>query len=216
MNYLSFQACHRYPAGFQLDLSFESDKLVTVLCGPSGSGKTTVLEIIAGLKQPQSGQIKVIGKTLLDTKQGIQVSAESRRIGFVFQDRRLFPHLNVLGNLRFGRRRREEQKDVISFGHLIEILDLTHLLKRYPENLSGGEQQRVALGRAILTHPELLLLDEPMVALDESLSNQIGEYITCVIEEWKIPTLIVSHTSNLLTQLANRIILIQNGQASSS
>ena len=216
MNYLSFKAFHRYSTGFQLDLFFESDKLVTALCGPSGSGKTTILEMIAGLKQPQSGQIKVIEKTLEDSKQGIQVSAESRRIGFVFQDRRLFPHLNVLGNLRFGRRRREEQKDVISLDHLIEILDLTHLLKRYPENLSGGEQQRVALGRALLTHPELLLLDEPMVALDESLGNQISEYITCVIEEWKIPALIVSHTSNLLTQLASRTILIQNGQVSSS
>ena len=216
MNYLSFQACHRYLTGFELDLSFESDKLVTVLCGPSGSGKTTVLEIIAGLKQPQSGQIKVIGKTLLDTQQGIAVSAEYRRIGFVFQDRRLFPHLTVLGNLRFGKRRKEIQQDAISFNRLIEVLDLAHLLKRYPANLSGGEQQRVALGRALLTHPELLLLDEPMVALDESLSNQIGEYLTCVIEEWKIPTLIVSHTSNLLTQLASRIILIQNGQLSSS
>ncbi len=212
MNYLSFQARHRYSAGFQLDFSFETDQLVTALCGPSGSGKTTVLEMIAGLKQPQFGRIEVTGKTVLDSQQGIAVPAEHRRIGFVFQDRRLFPHLTVLGNLRFGKRGNGNQEGGISFNRLVEVLDLAHLLDRYPGNLSGGEQQRVALGRAMLIHPDFLLLDEPMVALDESLKNRISEYIARVIKEWQIPTLIVSHARDLVAQLARRTILMRQGQ----
>ncbi len=193
MSYLDFRASHRFPTGFRLHAEFETDQLVTALCGPSGSGKTTILEMIAGLKQPQRGRIEVGRKVVLDRQRRIMVPPERRRIGFVFQDRRLFPHLTVGGNLQFGQGPKDTPRNGIRFDRLVEVLDLGHLLKRYPRNLSGGEQQRVALGRALLIHPEFLLLDEPTAALDEPLRDRILDYIARVIGEWRIPTLIVSH-----------------------
>ena len=148
MSYLDFRASHRFPTGFRLQAEFQTDQLVTALCGPSGSGKTTILEMIAGLKQPQQGRIEVGRKVVLDRQRRIMVPPERRRIGFVFQDRRLFPHLTVGGNLRFGQGPKDPAGSGLRFDRLVEVLDLGHLLERYPRNLSGGEQQRVALGRA--------------------------------------------------------------------
>lgn len=168
--------------------------------------------MIAGLQKPQLGHIKVVQTIVLDSRKKIAVPPECRRIGFVFQDRRLFPHLNVGENLRFGQRVNTVLRDGGHFSRLVEVLDLAHLLERYPRNLSGGEQQRVALGRALLIHPEFLLLDEPMVALDESLKNRISEHISRAIEEWHIPTLIVSHASDAVVRLATQTIFLHNGQ----
>ena len=212
MSYLDFRASHRFATGFHLHAEFETDQLVTALCGPSGSGKTTVLEMIAGLKQPQRGRIEVGRKVVLDRQRRIMVPPERRRIGFVFQDRRLFPHLTVGGNLRFGQGPKNPPGSGIRFDRLVEVLDLGHLLKRYPRNLSGGEQQRVALGRALLIHPEFLLLDEPTSALDEPLRDRILDYIARVIEEWRIPTLIVSHVRETVLRLASRTILLKQGR----
>ena len=212
MSYLDFRASHRFFTGFHLQAEFETDQLVTALCGPSGSGKTTILEMIAGLKQPQRGRIEVGRKVVLDRQQKIMVPPERRRIGFVFQDRRLFPHLTVGGNLRFGQRPKEPPGDGIHFDRLVKVLDLGHLLGRYPRNLSGGEQQRVALGRALLIHPEFLLLDEPTAALDEPLRDRILDYIARVIEEWRIPTLIVSHVREAVLRLASRTIRLKQGR----
>ena len=212
MSYLDFRANHRFSTGFRLHAEFRTDHLVTALCGPSGSGKTTVLEMIAGLKQPQRGRIEVGRRVVLDQKRRIMVPPERRRIGFVFQDRRLFPHLTVDGNLQFGPGPKELGGDGIRFDRLVEVLDLGHLLKRYPRNLSGGEQQRVALGRALLIHPEFLLLDEPTAALDEPLRDRILDYIARVIEEWRIPTLIVSHLREAVLRLASRTILLKQGR----
>ena len=212
MSYLDFQASHRFSTGFRLQAEFETDELVTALCGPSGSGKTTILEMIAGLKQPQRGRIEVGRKVVLDRQRRIMVPPERRRIGFVFQDRRLFPHLTVGRNLQFGQGPKEPPGTGIRFDRLVEVLDLGHLLKRYPRNLSGGEQQRVALGRALLIHPEFLLLDEPTAALDEPLRDRILDYIARVIEEWRIPTLIVSHVREAVLRLASRTILLKQGR----
>ena len=216
MSYLDFRASHRFSTGFRLHAEFETDQLVTALCGPSGSGKTTILEMIAGLKQPQRGRIEVGRKVVLDRQRRIMVPPERRRIGFVFQDRRLFPHLTVGGNLRFGQGPKNPPGTGIRFDRLVEVLDLRHLLKRYPRNLSGGEQQRVALGRALLIHPEFLLLDEPTAALDEPLRDRILDYIARVIEEWRIPTLIVSHVREAVLRLASRTILLKQGRIVSS
>jgi molybdate transport system ATP-binding protein len=212
MRYLDFRASHRFSTGFRLQAEFETDQLVTALCGPSGSGKTTILEMIAGLKQPQRGRIEVGRRVVLDRQRRIMVPPERRRIGFVFQDRRLFPHLTVGRNLQFGQGPKEPPGSGIRFDRLVEVLDLGHLLKRYPRNLSGGEQQRVALGRALLIHPEFLLLDEPTAALDEPLRDRILDYIARVIEEWRIPTLIVSHVREAVLRLASRTILLKQGR----
>ncbi len=212
MSYLDFRASHRFSTGFRLEAEFETDQLVTALCGPSGSGKTTILEMIAGLKQPHQGRIEVGRKVVLDRQRRIMVPPERRRIGFVFQDRRLFPHLTVESNLRFGRRQNGRPGAGIRFDRLVEVLDLGRLLTRYPRTLSGGEQQRVALGRALLIHPEFLLLDEPTAALDEPLRDRILDYIARVIDEWRIPTLIVSHVREAVLRLASRTILLNQGR----
>jgi len=216
LSYLDFSASHRFSTGFRLQAEFETDQLVTALCGPSGSGKTTILEMIAGLKQPQRGRIEVGRKVVLDRQQQIMVPPERRRIGFVFQDRRLFPHLTVGGNLRFGQGPKDPSGSGIRFDRLVEVLDLAHLLTRYPRNLSGGEQQRVALGRALLIHPEFLLLDEPTAALDAPLRDRILDYVARVIEEWRIPTLIVSHVREAVLRLASRTILLRKGRVVAS
>ena len=216
MNYLDFRASHRFSTGFRLQAEFATDQLVTALCGPSGSGKTTILEMIAGLKRPQRGRIEVGRKVVLDRQRQIMIPPERRRIGFVFQDRRLFPHLTVGGNLRFGQGPKDSSGPGIRFDRMVEVLDLGHLLTRYPRNLSGGEQQRVALGRALLIHPEFLLLDEPTAALDPPLRDRILDYVARVIEEWRIPTLIVSHVREAVLRLASRTILLQKGRVVAS
>src|SRR6185503_7433666 len=164
---LIFDCRHRYPAGFELEARFEAGAGVTALFGPSGSGKSTVLSIIAGMRRPDAGTVRLGDRVLFDAARGICLPPEKRGIGFVFQDLLLFPHLTVEANLRFGARRRPTR--AIPFERVVEVLELGALLRRHPHTLSGGERQRTALGRAILRGPELLLLDEPLTALDEGL-----------------------------------------------
>jgi molybdate transport system ATP-binding protein len=208
---LSLHCVHRFPGGFRVDAALATSARVTALFGPSGSGKTSLLYMIAGLLRPQFGSIALGPTAWLDTKRGIDVKPERRRVGLVFQDHLLFPHLSVERNLLYGRRRRQDRHPAIEPARVIEVLELGELLGRYPRNLSGGEKQRVALGRSLLSGPELLLLDEPLAALDEALRDRVLAYLERVIAEWHVPTLYVSHNAAEVRRLAEHVIVLEGG-----
>ena len=207
---LDFRCSHRYDSGFVLEAEFRAGPGVTALVGPSGSGKTTILKLIAGLLAPASGRIAVGEHRLVDTSGGICLPPEQRMIGFVFQDYRLFPHLTVEGNLLYGRRRTQRQR--LDYEHLLEVLGLKGLVQRMPASLSGGEKQRVALGRAILREPDFLLLDEPLSALDEELKREISRYLENVVAEYHLPMLLVSHDQGSVSRLADAVIEVRQGR----
>ena len=215
MKPLEFHCAHRFPGGFAIDAAFETDAQVTALVGPSGAGKTSVLYMIAGLLAPRSGTIRFGGEAWLDTRRGVNVSAQSRRVGFVFQDQLLFPHLSVERNLLYGHRRRG-RSSAIEPARVIEVLELGGLLGRYPRNLSGGEKQRVALGRALLSGPQLLVMDEPLASLDEALKERILAYFERVLAEWHVPTIYVSHSVAEVRRLATRAIFLDRGRVAFS
>ena len=198
---------------FQLDVRFEAGPGVTALFGPSGCGKTTVLDLIAGLERPDSGRIAIGDEVLVDTMAGTWVPSHLRRIGYVFQDSRLFPHLSVLQNLdygeRFAGRRRQAPPDR---SHIVELLGLGALLERRPATLSGGERQRVAIGRALLSSPRLLLLDEPMASLDVARRAEILPYLARVREQAGIPIVHVSHALPEVARLADAVVLMESGR----
>lgn len=211
MNRLSFRARHAFRGGFTLDTTFETSAQVTALFGPSGSGKTSILYILAGLLRPKSGAIQLGPSTWLDTGRHVNLKPEQRRVGFVFQDHLLFPHLSVEQNLMYGRRRRAGAQSIAP-ARVIEVLELGELLTRYPRNLSGGEKQRVALGRSLLSEPELLLMDEPLAAIDEGLKDRVLAYLERIVAEWRVPTIYVSHNAAEVRRLAERVIVIESGQ----
>ena len=215
MNPLSLQCRHRHASGFSLELAFETSAQVTALFGPSGSGKTSVLMLIAGWHRPAAGRIRLGERLLVDVGAGLFLPPERRRVGLVFQDHCLFPHLSVEGNLRYGLRRRERSQRVVEFDRVVAVLELGALLRRLPHTLSGGERQRVALGRALLACPELLLLDEPLAALDESLKMRVLDYLERVIEEWRIPLIYVSHAAAEVQRLAQHVIVLDQGRVTS-
>jgi molybdate transport system ATP-binding protein len=212
---LDFQCIHRFPGGFTVDARLVASAQVTALFGPSGSGKTSILYMIAGLLRPQSGSIALRDHVWLDTKRGIFLKPEQRRVGFVFQDHLLFPHLSVERNLMYGRSRRVENR-AIDPARVIQVLELGELLSRYPRNLSGGEKQRVAMGRALLSNPNLLLLDEPMAGLDDALKNRVLTYFERILTEWSIPTLYVSHDVADVRRLAERVVVLESGRVTAS
>ena len=212
MNRLSFHCSHRFASGLAHDVQFETEAQVTALVGPSGAGKTTVLYMIAGLLRPDFGLIQFGDQTWLDTRRGIDLSARERHVGFVFQDHLLFPHLSVERNLMYGRRRRGGRGSPIEPARVIEVLELKELLNRYPRNLSGGEKQRVALGRALLSGPQLLVLDEPLASLDEALKDRILTYYERVMAEWHVPTIYVSHSAAEVRRVASWAVFIERGQ----
>lgn len=216
MKRLSLHCAHRFAGGFAVDARLAASSQVTALFGPSGSGKTSILYMIAGLLRPQSGSITLGEQTWLDTKRGIDLKPEERRVGFVFQDQLLFPHLSVEQNLLYGRRRRGDAARAIPPERVIEVLELRELLARYPRNLSGGEKQRVALGRSLLSGPELLLLDEPLAALDEGLKDRVLAYLERVMAEWHVPTLYVSHNASEVRRLAEHVIVVEAGRVARS
>jgi len=200
---------------FSLQASFASEGRVTGLFGASGAGKTSLVNMIAGLLRPDRGTIAVDGETLDDTEKRIHVPPWRRRIGYVFQDARLFPHLNVRQNLDYGRRMNGLAADAEQQTRVTNLLDIGHLLDRRPGKLSGGERQRVALGRALLAKPRLLLLDEPLGALDESRRAEILPYLVKLRDEARIPMVYVSHDAAEMRQLATQIVLLQRGRVSS-
>ncbi|MGP4843042.1 molybdenum ABC transporter ATP-binding protein [Marinobacter sp. 1Y8] len=181
---------------------------VTGLFGKSGSGKTTLLRLIAGLDSPDEGSIHFQGKALTDSRTGVSVAAHHRRFGVVFQDARLFPHYRVKGNLTYGVKR----ADPDHFSHVIGLLGIEHLLDRYPATLSGGEARRVAIGRALLTKPSLLLMDEPLTGLDGTRKSELLRYIARLARDIDIPIIYVSHDTDELLAIAQHLVLLDKGQ----
>jgi molybdate transport system ATP-binding protein len=211
---LRFRCSHRFAGNFALDAEFNTSAQVTALFGPSGSGKTSTLLMIAGLLRPQSGTIALGDETWFDSARVVHWKPERRRVGFVFQDHLLFPHLSVRRNLMYGHRRRPAAGVGIEPRRVIEVLELGDLVDRYPRNLSGGEKQRVALGRSLLSGPELLLMDEPLAALDEGLKDRILTYLERVVAEWHVPTIYVSHNAREVRRLAEQVIVLESGRVS--
>ena len=185
---------------------------VTALFGPSGSGKTSIINAIAGLLRPQKGAIVIGGETVLDTQSSIFVPPQLRRVGYVFQNARLFPHMSVEKNLRFGWRRAPIPAEEPEFARIVAMLGLEDLLARRPARLSGGEKNRVALGRALLSSPRVLLLDEPLAALDAARKAEILPYLEKLRDEAKLPMLYVSHSLDEVAQLADSVIIVRNGK----
>ena len=197
---------------FTLEASFTSEGRVTGLFGTSGAGKTSLINMIAGLVKPDRGTIALDGETLDDSAAGLHVPPYRRRIGYVFQDARLFPHLNVSQNLDYGRRMNRLTEDPAQQKRVIDLLDIGSLLDRRPGKLSGGERQRVAFGRALLSKPRLLLLDEPLGALDEERKREILPYLVRLRDEAGIPMVYVSHDAAELRQLATQIVMLKGGR----
>ncbi|UGY18149.1 molybdenum ABC transporter ATP-binding protein [Bradyrhizobium septentrionale] len=197
---------------FTLAASFTSEGRVTGLFGASGSGKTSLINTIAGLLRPDRGTIVIDGETVDDTAAGIHVPTWRRRIGYVFQDARLFPHLDIRQNLDYGRRMNGLAEDPAQHKRVVDLLDIGALLDRRPGKLSGGERQRIALGRALLSKPRLLLLDEPLGALDESRKLEILPYLVRLRDEAGVPMVYVSHDAAELRQLATQIVMLRRGQ----
>jgi molybdate transport system ATP-binding protein len=209
---LEFDCALRYPSAFQLEAAFRAEGGVTALLGPSGSGKTSVLSIIAGLRRPDRGRVRLGDEVLLDTAIGRDVPPESRGIGYVFQDFLLFPHLTVRRNLLYGWRRRRGEARPPAFERAVAVLELGDLLGRLPHTLSGGQRQRVALGRALLCGPRLLLLDEPLGGLDEALRGRVLDYFEQVFKEWNLPALYVTHNRAEADRLAGRVVRLEAGR----
>jgi molybdate transport system ATP-binding protein len=209
---LRVAVARRHP-GFALEASFAAPTPgVIALFGRSGSGKTTLVNIISGLLAPDRGEVCIGDEVLTDTRAGISVPVEQRRIGYVFQEARLFPHLSVAGNLRYGARRARAPAAVIGFDEVVSLLGLEALLERRPQALSGGERQRVALGRALLSQPRLLLLDEPLSSLDAQRREEVLPYLEALRDRLAIPMVYVSHQFDEVLRLATHIVLLEAGQ----
>lgn len=210
---LEVRLAHRF-AGFTLDVSFSGpDHGITALFGPSGCGKSTVVNAIAGLLRGHEGRIALGGTVLFDSAQGINVPLRARRIGYVFQDARLFPHMRVHANLLYGFRRAPKENRRIAVDQVIDLLGISSLLDRYPAGLSGGERQRVGLGRALLAQPRLLLMDEPLAALDPERKADILPYIERLRDDLGLPVVYVSHAIEEVARLADMLVLMDAGKA---
>ncbi len=198
---------------FRLEADFTVDGSRTGVFGPSGSGKSTLLNLVAGLGVPDSGRISLGGETLFDSRSGVHVAPEHRRIGMIFQHAQLFPHLSVHSNLYYGYKRCHPAHRKIRPDAVIDVLQIGHLLKRGVANLSGGEKQRVAIGRAILSNPRLLLMDEPLSAIDASLKFQIIAYLKDTCAVFNIPYVFISHTLLEMRVMADRVLTVEDGCA---
>ena len=196
---------------FHLEATFESEAVVTALFGRSGCGKTTVLNMIAGLLRPERGRIAVADRILYDSSSGIDVPPERRRIGYVFQDGLLLPHLSVRQNLLYGRFFTPQAERWADVSQVVALLDLAPLLERRPHHLSGGEKQRVAIGRALLASPRLLLMDEPLASLDAGRRGEVLYYIERLRDELRIPIVYVSHAIEEVVRLAENMVLLSEG-----
>ncbi|MBD9564187.1 molybdenum ABC transporter ATP-binding protein [Pseudomonas sp. PDM09] len=204
-------------SGFSLDVDLQlPGRGVTALYGHSGSGKTTCLRCIAGLERAEQGFIQVNDEVWEDSDKGIFVPPHKRALGYVFQEASLFPHLSVRGNLEFGLKRIPRQQRRVDMAHATELLGISHLLDRDPQNLSGGERQRIGIARALLTSPKLLLMDEPLAALDTQRKNEILPYLQRLHDELDIPVLYVSHSQDEVARLADHLVLLSNGKALAS
>lgn len=197
---------------FSLQASARMDDRVTGICGVSGAGKSSLLALIAGLQKPDAGRIVLTDKVLVDTRKNIFLPPENRHVGMVFQDARLFPHLSVEKNLLYGFRRLRPEERHFTLAEIVALLEIGHLLQRQPRLLSGGEKQRVALGRALLYSPLLLLLDEPLASLDAARKQQILPFLLRIRDELKMPMLYVSHVQEEVRYLTDSIWTVADGQ----
>ena len=197
---------------FNLQAKCIVDSPVVGLFGPSGAGKSTLLGMIAGLVKPNAGHLILDGECLFDIKRGIDIPLHQRRIGTVFQDSRLFPHLSVRDNLNYGFNLVPQKNRRLGFSQVVELLDIGQLLTQKPQQLSGGEKQRVTLGRALLTSPRLLLLDEPLASLDVRLKQQILPFLRRVKDEINIPMIYVSHAIDEILYLTSQLMIVDEGK----
>jgi molybdate transport system ATP-binding protein len=198
--------------GFHLDVAFALEKGITILFGPSGAGKTTLLDCIAGLADPDQGRIAVGARVLFDSEEGLNLNPTERKVGYVFQDLALFPHLSVEANVAYGLggMKAEDRKQRVAGA--LESIGISELHARRPAELSGGERQRVALARTIVTRPSVLLLDEPLAALDMPVRMKIAEDLRRLIQQLPIPVLYVTHSRDEVFMLGERMLMLERGK----
>lgn len=198
---------------FLIDATIRSgDSGVTALFGPSGAGKSSLINMVAGLSRPDAGRVIIKERCLFDREKGIDLPPEARRLGCVFQEGRLFPHLSARANLCYGMRLTPQKRRLILFEQVVEMLGIGHLLERRPGKLSGGEKQRLAIGRALLISPAALLMDEPLASLDQDRKEELLPYIARVSAEFSIPILYVSHSLEEIRRLTADIVHVRNGK----
>ncbi len=185
---------------------------ITALFGQSGAGKTALVDMLAGLSRPDRGRIAIDGEVLFDGERRINVPPERRRIGYVFQEDRLFPHMSVRANLEYGSRRAPASTRRTNFDQVVDVLDVRALLARRPRTLSGGEKQRISIGRALLANPRLLLMDEPLASLDAARKNEILPFVERLSDEFAIPIVYVSHSAEEIVRLADTLVLLSDGR----
>ena len=196
-----------------IDVAFQSDDHgISALFGPSGAGKSSIINMVAGLQKPDSGTIRVRGRCLFDSARGVNLPPERRNVGYVFQEGLLFPHLSVRGNLLYGRGRKQAGDAGVEFDQVVELLGIRHLLARKPKSLSGGEKQRVAFGRAVLSNPDVLLMDEPLASLDAARKEELLPFIKDLNARFRIPIVYVSHDLEEIRTLTDKIIRLANGK----
>jgi molybdate transport system ATP-binding protein len=197
---------------FRVNASFVTRETgVTALFGPSGAGKTSVINMIAGLVEPDEGAIIVNGRAVFDSARGLNLPPEARRFGYVFQDGRLFPHMSVKQNLMYGMRLVARDRRYADFDQIVGLLGIGHLLDRRPAKLSGGEKQRVAIGRSLLTSPELLLMDEPLASLDQARKLEVLPFIDALTTELSVPIVYVSHAVDEILSIADSVVVLEDG-----
>lgn len=197
---------------FTVDASLHAGPGVTALFGRSGAGKSTLIDMVAGLVTPSDGRIEIAGKTLFDSRRGIDLKPEQRGVGYVFQDARLFPHMSVASNLGYGMRRLAYAQHPHMMHRVVELLDLSTLLARRPAKLSGGEKQRVAIARALLSNPRVLLMDEPLSNLDAQRKSEVLPYIEHLSTDFNVPVIYVSHAVDEVVRLADTLVLVDGGR----
>ncbi|MDQ6622794.1 MAG: ATP-binding cassette domain-containing protein [Verrucomicrobiota bacterium] len=199
-------------ASFTLEIEATFARPIAGLFGSSGAGKTSLLELIAGLRRPKSGRVQLDERVLTDTETRAHLSPRLRRIGYVPQDLALFPHLDVRANLVYGYTPPNESNALFSLAHVVEVMEIAPLLSRDPTTLSGGEQQRVAFARAILSAPRLLLLDEPMSSLDARLKQRLVPFLLRIRDEFHIPLIYVTHDRSELASLCDEVFVLERGR----
>ena len=210
---MSFELRLRHRIGrTDIAIDTQSDAPLIALAGPSGVGKTTTLNCFAGLIRPDAGRIAVGGTVLFDSKAGGDLPPETRRAGYVFQQGRLFPHMRVGANLAYGEKLASPEDRWSGRAEVLEFLGIGHLLDRWPDTLSGGEMRRVAIGRALLAAPKILLLDEPLTSLDAARREEILRVIERIRDELKLPILYVSHDVGEVERLTQTVIRLEQGE----
>ncbi len=207
----------RRQGNFSIDAAFQSEEVgVTAIFGSSGTGKTSIINMIAGLSRPDQGRIIAGGRCLFDSAAGVDLSPERRRIGYIFQEGRLFPHLSVQANLTFGMHLTDKKRRYVHFDEVVHLLGLEHLVERRPARLSGGEKQRVAIGRALLTSPSLLLMDEPLASLDDARKDEVLPFIAKLSQSFSLPIIYVSHSLEEIFALADSMVVLDAGKVAAT